>query len=343
MSGQALWGGQALRRWLTEGGRPARPSPLLSPARAMAFEAALALQRRLPPPPQLDPPPIFILGFWRSGTTLLHELLAALPGHVAPGTWQCFRPATLRLAPAPAERETVRPMDGRPVGTRAPQEDEFALLLLGAPSLYRGFLDPRRLDTLVPLLDGSGGDWTGPFEAFARAVLALAPEPARLVVKSPTHLFRQAGLRARWPAAPLLVPLRDPTSSWASALGMWRDMVALHGLWPAPEAALESFLSRAFHAAARHLVALAEAAEAGAPVAACALDALARDPAGTVSALLTRAGCPPDLAAQAALVRAAAAAPGRVRDHDGAPPPQTGPALAAFADASERLLRAAGV
>ncbi|MFN3288815.1 MAG: sulfotransferase, partial [Sphingomonadaceae bacterium] len=250
MSGPALWGGQALRRWLAEGGRPARPSPLLSPARAMAFEAALALQRRLPPPPPLDPSPIFVLGFWRSGTTLLHELLAALPGHVAPQTWQCFRPAALRLAPPPAEREAVRPMDGRPVGTGTPQEDEFALLLLGALSLYRGFLDPRRLDELVPLLNGSdGGDWIGPFEAFARAVLALAPGPRRLVVKSPTHLFRQASLRTRWPAAPLLVPLRDPAASWASALGMWREMVALHGLWPAPDGALEQFLARAFAAA----------------------------------------------------------------------------------------------
>src|SRR5210317_1805419 len=38
---------------------------------------------------ELESQPVFILGHWRSGTTLLHELLAADPSHMAPTTYQC--------------------------------------------------------------------------------------------------------------------------------------------------------------------------------------------------------------------------------------------------------------
>src|SRR5437016_2758103 len=36
--------------------------------------------------------PIFILGHWRSGTTLLHELLVLDPRHTFPDTYHCFDP-----------------------------------------------------------------------------------------------------------------------------------------------------------------------------------------------------------------------------------------------------------
>src|SRR5687767_12393088 len=37
-------------------------------------------------------PPIFILGHWRTGTTLLHELLVLDPRHSYPTTSECFDP-----------------------------------------------------------------------------------------------------------------------------------------------------------------------------------------------------------------------------------------------------------
>src|SRR5262245_25743508 len=36
--------------------------------------------------------PVFVLGHWRSGTTLLHELLARDPRHAAPTTFDCLSP-----------------------------------------------------------------------------------------------------------------------------------------------------------------------------------------------------------------------------------------------------------
>ena len=101
-------------------------------------------------------PPIFILGHWRSGTTLLHELLVQDPRHTFPNTYQCFDPCHFLLTERLVRRycnwllPARRIMDNMPVGWERPQEDEFALALLGQPSPYltiafpnRGPIDPR--------------------------------------------------------------------------------------------------------------------------------------------------------------------------------------------------------
>ena len=38
------------------------------------------------------PAPVFVIGHWRAGTTLLHELLVRDPRHTYPNTYDCFGP-----------------------------------------------------------------------------------------------------------------------------------------------------------------------------------------------------------------------------------------------------------
>ncbi len=61
-----------------------------------------------------------------------------------PGGAFIHRPASSPTRPSSRSASSVRWIAGgsQPHG---PQEDEFALLLLGEPSVYRGFIDPRRL------------------------------------------------------------------------------------------------------------------------------------------------------------------------------------------------------
>ena len=40
----------------------------------------------------LDKPPIFVMGHWRTGTTLMHDLFASDPGLAFPTTYECFFP-----------------------------------------------------------------------------------------------------------------------------------------------------------------------------------------------------------------------------------------------------------
>ena len=89
---------------------------------------------------RIEHDPIVILGHWRSGTTLLHELLACDPAFVAPTTVQCGVPSHFVLSEQFA-RERLgfllpkrRPMDDMTMGFDRPQEDELALCNLGLPS-----------------------------------------------------------------------------------------------------------------------------------------------------------------------------------------------------------------
>ena len=91
---------------------------------------------------ELSEPPIFVIGHWRSGTTLLHEMLCLDDQFSYPSTFECFVPTFHNLT-KPLLRPIIsmlmpgtRPMDSMPAGPDLPQEDEFALAGMGAPTPY---------------------------------------------------------------------------------------------------------------------------------------------------------------------------------------------------------------
>src|SRR5262249_27456922 len=83
--------------------------------------------------PRLPDDPIFILGHWRTGTTLLHELLIRDPRHTYPNYYQCLVPNHFLLTQGwfprcvPFLMPPRRPMDNMAISWDSPQEDEFAL------------------------------------------------------------------------------------------------------------------------------------------------------------------------------------------------------------------------
>jgi hypothetical protein len=274
------------------------------------------------------------MGLWRTGTTLLHEMLACVDGLIAPTSWQCLRPASFRLVPPGTEAQAVRPMDGLTVTTSSPQEDEFALLLQGAPSLYRGFLDPRRLPELSGLLQGQDQDFLPDWLPFLAAVQAGAP--GRLLLKSPNHLFRLDAIRAAFSDAPIILTLRDPHETWWSNVRMWTEMAALHGHWRAPPGAIEAFVTDALRCAADRFDQLAAAPPPN--MAICQFEALTADPAAEAMRLLSTLGLPFG-PADVERLRAAAAQRGahRSRSPRDPVPPAARDAVAHLACATERL------
>jgi hypothetical protein len=81
--------------------------------------------------------PLFIIGHWRTGTTLLHELLILDPRHTHPTTHECLEPnhclLTEKLLTLALQflEPSHRPMDNMATGWDRPQEDEFALCMMG--------------------------------------------------------------------------------------------------------------------------------------------------------------------------------------------------------------------
>ncbi len=100
---------------------------------------------------------VVVLGYWRSGTTLLHQLLCLDARYTYPTTHACVNPHHFLFTEASAlargGASGQRPMDEMEVRSSSPQEDEFALLSLGARSPYEALLIPKILPEALKLTD----------------------------------------------------------------------------------------------------------------------------------------------------------------------------------------------
>jgi hypothetical protein len=201
--------------------------------------------------------PLFLLGHWRSGTTLLHELLSRDPRHAAPTTYECFSPHHFLLSRSwlpwllgglmPAHR----PMDKMAAGWDRPQEDEFALCLLGQPSPYQRIAFPNQPASDADLFDlrrlpaRTLRRWKSVFLRLVRQWTLLNGD-RRLVLKSPPHTCRIPLLMELFPDARFVHIIRDPYVLYPSTIRMWRLLYGIHGLqrpsWrPLSEYVLDNF------------------------------------------------------------------------------------------------------
>jgi hypothetical protein len=182
---------------------------------------------------------VVIAGHWRSGTSLLHELLCSLPEFGFASTFACFNPhafaATRGRAVKQSDRSARRPMDAMLVRRDLPQEDEFGLLCLGAPSPYEAFLFPQAMANAVERCDPN--TWTAAElacwqDAFRRFICscALAFPGKPLVLKSPPHSLRISLIRRMAPDTRIITIVRDPRHVLASTQRMWREMWKLYAL-----------------------------------------------------------------------------------------------------------------
>jgi hypothetical protein len=200
--------------------------------------------------------PLFIVGHWRTGTTLLHELLILDERHTYPNTYQCLEPnhflMTERLLTRtlPFLMPSHRPMDNMAAGWDRPQEDEFALCMMGQPSPYLTIAFPNHppqdqealdLERLPPRARSA---WK---EAYLRYLRTLTyKDPRRLVLKSPTHSCRIPTLLELFPGARFVHIVRDPTVVFASTVNLWKALYRSHGLQRPTFAGLEEHVFRTF-------------------------------------------------------------------------------------------------
>lgn len=185
-------------------------------------------------------PPIFIIGHWRSGTTLLHELMVKDERLSSPSTFQCFAPHHFLVTEWAFRRFFTwllpqhRPMDNMQTGWDRPQEDEFAMLNLGYPSPYRRIAFPDQPPPDVQFLDTESVDWQAAdqwAQGLQRFLLAVSCQTQRpLIVKSPTHTGRVATLARTFPGAKFIHISRDPRALFPSTVRLWKSLDQVQGL-----------------------------------------------------------------------------------------------------------------
>jgi hypothetical protein len=204
----------------------------------------------------IDQAPIFIIGHWRTGTTLLHEFLALDDRHVGPSTYECMEPNHFLLTEGLISRWlpffslSVRPMDNMAAGFNRPQEDEFALCNLGLPSPYLTIAFPNHPPQFEEYLDLEGlspralATWKRKFLRFLKQL--TFKHNKRLVLKSPTHSCRIKTLLEMFPDARFVHIVRDPYVVFPSTVNLWKSLYITFGLQRPTFEGLEEHVLKTF-------------------------------------------------------------------------------------------------
>ncbi|KAJ1472985.1 P-loop containing nucleoside triphosphate hydrolase protein [Baffinella frigidus] len=187
----------------------------------LLFSRAVARQ-------ELNARPIFILGHPRTGTTLIHNILAqdkalsyaSLLAVAFPAAFISLFHFRWMLA---GLVDKTRPMDAMPLHLDLPGEDELATTLIsgGMPLFFM-----HKYAQYFPLLtlEGDGPEvraWEQAFLHFLKKVTyATGGAGRRLVIKSPVHTSRVPHLLRLFPDAQFIYVHRDPRVVLQSSLHM---------------------------------------------------------------------------------------------------------------------------
>jgi hypothetical protein len=193
----------------------------------------------------LDQPPLFVIGHWRTGTTFLHDLFAVDPNLAYPTTYECFFPHHFLLTEdtLPKVMKVLlpkrRPQDDVPVGFGRPQEEEFAMLMLGEHTPYANHAWPRFGPADSEYLDFKGVSeaeqkkWADAYMWLYRR-LALRHGGKPLVMKSPANAARLKLLTKLFPDARFVYLARNPLAAFPSTVKLWRALYSVQGLHNPP-------------------------------------------------------------------------------------------------------------
>lgn len=195
----------------------------------------------------VDPPPIFVLGHWRSGTTHLHNLLGRDPDHTYPTVYQVVFPTAFMLTGSTIPALTAgmlsetRGYDNVAQGWNEAAEDEIALAKLTGLSPYLAFMLPDRLPHYERYFDflqareEERDEWKAALRWFVGKV-RLHAGGRRPVIKSCAHMARIRMLLDVFPDAKFVHIHRDPFTVAASTIHM-REQTDWENFLQVPETA----------------------------------------------------------------------------------------------------------
>ena len=259
--------------------------------------------------------PIFVLGYFRSGTTFLQSLLAADPMLRSPRWGEALFPQAFVIGWTLARYLLIpflplaRVDEVSPLAPTLPAEDDFALNNWGLVSIMAGrAVLPRmqpfygRFNALDTLTAAELARWRKYQLRFVEKML-LVTGGRRLLLKSPSHTARVRYLLDLFPGAKFVHISRPPIPVFQSNLLLARTLQGSFGLqFPLPEDEQEEIVADEYLATEQHYLADRALIPAG-DVADIRLQDLAADPVGQVQRLYRELGLPFSTVYRARLVQ----------------------------------------
>lgn len=189
--------------------------------------------------------PVFIIGFPRTGSTILHDILAQDPDSRAPLTWETMFPSPppeaetfetdpriarcAAIFPTP-EQETERERQFRAMHPMGAQLSQECVTMMGEAMCTPLFHNQFRVPTYQDWVDREA-DWSHVYRFHLRQLqhLQWRNPRDRWVLKTGAHMWGLEHLLATYPDARIVFTHRDPvksTTSYASLTSNVRSMAS---------------------------------------------------------------------------------------------------------------------
>jgi hypothetical protein len=169
-----------------------------------------------------DEPPVFIIGFWRSGTTILHSLLCQdkQAGYVTTfhGVFPNLVLSQAKWLKVLANRllPKKRPFDGYAMDMDFPQEEDFAMMSLQPKSIYKMFYFPKDYNDIYKkelyfeqYSYAQQKNWERKYLSLLNKAM-LNTGGNRFISKNPCNIFRIKTLTGLFPEAKFIFIYRNP-------------------------------------------------------------------------------------------------------------------------------------
>ena len=191
---------------------------------------------------KIDTPPIFIIGFARSGTTHLHNLITRDPQFGTITHFQAVMPTMFlvgrRRLKKIIEKYTspTRPMDNVKLSTDMPQEEEIAIANSCHVSLLHHLSFPKKTTEYIDkyalmrgLTEREQARWDQVLVEILKKA-TLDNNGKQLVLKSPTNTGRISHLLRLFPEAKFINIVRNPYHVYRSMVHFYKTILPIYQL-----------------------------------------------------------------------------------------------------------------
>lgn len=182
------------------------------------------------------PPPVFILGHWRSGTTHVHYTLAKDKKFVFLGTFQSFFFNISMLGLGWVDKmlsplmPKKRPQDNMEISINTPQEEENVLSNITAAAGVHSFYFPKnrsyfyKYNLFKGLSPKEYATWKKYYIYVLKAIYKMG-NGRRLLIKNPNNTARAKQLLELFPDAKFIHIHRNPYQVYLSTMHLYRAVL----------------------------------------------------------------------------------------------------------------------